>query len=254
MTNLSQQKIFLVASSNPDARSYYCDKIKEHVESTTIYVSQDGSEALIKANNAPPHVIVISETLSKTPTQRVVEEILSNKLFSQTAILIVGKHPEQEQFVDAVVMGRVSWIDVLSELSWSQCLARGLTYASRGETSDFHLRFLAPGDTLLKEGDGAQFVYIVKKGELAAYSETNGTNRMLGTITVGEFVGEMAYINNEPRSATVIANSDCELIEIPIQQLDLILFQKPVWARALMRTLSKRVKQGNKYKGPHLPT
>jgi CRP/FNR family cyclic AMP-dependent transcriptional regulator len=43
----------------------------------------------------------------------------------------------------------------------------------------------------------------------------------------------------------VKALSDCELIEIPIGTLDTVLFSKPAWARALMMTLSKRLKRSN---------
>ncbi|MBL7688606.1 MAG: Crp/Fnr family transcriptional regulator, partial [Bdellovibrionaceae bacterium] len=60
-----------------------------------------------------------------------------------------------------------------------------------------------------------------------------------------EFVGEMAHINQEPRSASVKALEDCELIEIPNGSLDLVLFSKPAWAQALMRTLSRRLKRIN---------
>ncbi|MCB0415661.1 MAG: Crp/Fnr family transcriptional regulator, partial [Bdellovibrionales bacterium] len=56
---------------------------------------------------------------------------------------------------------------------------------------------------------------------------------------------EMAYINGEPRSADVVALSDCELIEFGVDRLDSLLFKKPSWSKALMKTLSKRLKRAN---------
>lgn len=75
-----------------------------------------------------------------------------------------------------------------------------------------------------------------------AWKSKNGQRVDLGKIKAGEFVGEMAHINKEPRSATVTAVTDCELIEIPFGSLDPILFSKPSWSKALFVTLSKRLK------------
>ena len=80
---------------------------------------------------------------------------------------------------------------------------------------------------------------------MVALKKNKDKEVLLGTIRPGEFVGEMAHINNENRTATVRAISDCELIEIPNGTLDLVLFSKPVWARALVSTLSKRLKMSN---------
>ena len=64
-----------------------------------------------------------------------------------------------------------------------------------------------------------------------------------------EFAGEMAYINNEPRSAFIEATSDAQLIEVPIELVDKILYKRPAWSKALMQTLSKRLKTANKSSG-----
>ena len=53
-------------------------------------------------------------------------------------------------------------------------------------------------------------------------------------------------INHEPRFATVTAAKDCELIEIPFGTLDIVLFTKPAWAKALVMTLSKRLRNAFK--------
>lgn len=45
--------------------------------------------------------------------------------------------------------------------------------------------------------------------------------------------------------ATVQAIGDCELIEIPMGTLDMVLFSKPAWSKALVATLSRRLKRSN---------
>jgi CRP-like cAMP-binding protein len=77
----------------------------------------------------------------------------------------------------------------------------------------------------------------------------NDKKVILGNVESGEFVGEMAYINNEPRSATIEATSNAQLIEVPIELVDKILYKRPAWSKALMQTLSKRLKNANKAAG-----
>jgi CRP/FNR family cyclic AMP-dependent transcriptional regulator len=85
------------------------------------------------------------------------------------------------------------------------------------------------------------------KGQLRVVKRIEGGEPiLLGMVQPGEFVGEMSYINGENRSADVISDLSAELIEIPFDRLDRVLFQKPAWSKALMRTLSKRLKAANK--------
>ena len=143
-------------------------------------------------------------------------------------------------------------------LSGSQELAgdqfipgRGIDCAlqfSHGKVSRFYIRFLARGDVLIREGDHAEFVYILKHGELSAWREREGRRVELGKIEPGEFVGEMAYINGEPRTANVEALTECELVEIPLGSLDRLLHARPTWAKSLLYTLAKRLQEANERK------
>jgi CRP/FNR family transcriptional regulator, cyclic AMP receptor protein len=67
-------------------------------------------------------------------------------------------------------------------------------------------------------------------------------------INGGEFIGEMSFINGEPRNANVKALEASDLIEIPNNLMNHILFTKPSWVKALMKTLSMRVKSANSVK------
>lgn len=243
--NLDQKRLFLIVHSSADTRKKISDLIEAHISSTTIFFAQDGSDALLKLSNAPPHVLMIEPTLSKTNGWQVVTHVLEDRKFKETAIIILAPVPDQEKFTDEVVIGRVQYIEPTAEEDILKGLVKALNYVSHGEVSEFYLRFLAEGDVLIREGERAQFVYLVRRGNLRAYLKRDGGELTIGTIQEGEFVGEMAYINNEPRSADVIAVSDCELIEIPINHLDQLIFRKPSWSRALMNTLSRRVKRAN---------
>lgn len=243
--SLDQRRIFLVASGSIEVRQKTVELIESHISSTTIFNAQDGSEALLKLENAPPHVLFIEPNLNKNSGWQIVDHLLEDRKFKETAIIILSPVPEQERYTDEVVVGRVQYIELTNEEYLVKGITKALNYVSHGEVGEFYLRFLAPGDILIREGEKAQFVYLVRRGSLRAYVRRDKEAVTIGSIQEGEFVGEMAYISKEPRSADVIAVSDCELIEIPMDHLDQLLFQKPSWAKALMITLSNRVKRAN---------
>lgn len=239
-----QKRKFLLVFTDPITRKTAQTRISAQIPNSIFITAQDGLEAIQKINNDPPHVVVAEGTLSKHSGHQVARMILGNKNLLQTAMIIVAPIPDQESFVDEVVMGRIQFIEKLeSDHFLGRALTKTLNYCSHGDKAEFYLRFLSDGDQLIRQGDRADFVYIVKQGQLRADLNANGGKSTLGFIEVGEFVGEMAYINGEPRMADVVATTNCELIEIPIDHLDHLLFTKPAWSRALLKTLSKRVKR-----------
>ncbi|MBU3665311.1 MAG: cyclic nucleotide-binding domain-containing protein [Chthoniobacterales bacterium] len=70
---------------------------------------------------------------------------------------------------------------------------------------------LAAGETLFREGDSADAMYVVVSGRLRAMREDEGKPVFIGDIGRGETVGEMALLTGAPRSATVEAMRDCVL-------------------------------------------
>jgi CRP-like cAMP-binding protein len=69
---------------------------------------------------------------------------------------------------------------------------------------------LHPGDVLCEQGDPADRWWIVVSGSAAV--RVDGID--IGAIAVGDTVGELGLLDNEPRSASVIASSEMSLIEI----------------------------------------
>ncbi len=242
---IDQKRIFLVASNLPDVRVKIVASIEQHFSNTTIFTAQDGSDTLMKIQNVPPHVLIVDPLLTKVNGWNVVTQVLNEKKYKDTGIIILSAIPDQERFTDEVVMGRVQYLDSSEDKVVAKQIAKALNYVAHGEVDEFYLRFLVPGDVLIREGEKAKNVYLLRKGSLRVYLKRENGEVEIGKINVGEFVGEMAYINNQPRSADVIATTDCELIEIPLDHLDVLLFQKPTWAKALMITLSNRVKKAN---------
>lgn len=244
--SLEQKKIFTIVTSDEVRLNLFSSYLTKHFNNIQIFQAADGTEALYKIENVPPHVVLMDWDLAKLSGQQLVQHLIEDKKMDGTGIIICSDLPDNEIFVDEVLKGRVQFIsEVKDESKMVHTINRALNDFSKLEKTEFHLLFLAPGDFLIKEGEKAESVYLVKRGSLRACHREGSQVLELGLIAPGEFVGEMSYINGEQRSADVEAVTDCELIEIPIGVLDQVIFRKPSWAKALMQTLSKRLKNSN---------
>ncbi len=91
-----------------------------------------------------------------------------------------------------------------------------------------------PGDALYVVADGQ--VKVVLIGE-------DGREVILSVMGTGEFFGEMALIDDEPRSAHVIAMEDSTLVVLRREDFQPILAQVPMIALALLKELSRRLRR-----------
>jgi CRP/FNR family cyclic AMP-dependent transcriptional regulator len=108
----------------------------------------------------------------------------------------------------------------------------------------------AKGAVIFKEGDPGDRCYIILQGEVRISKFIpNIGEEALAVLKAGDYFGEMALIDNFPRSAHAIANSDSELLSINKTELDKILIldrdlgYKLLWA--FTKTLSKRLRETN---------
>ncbi len=100
------------------------------------------------------------------------------------------------------------------------------------------------------EGDPGNRCYIITKGEvrISKYIPNIG-EEALAVLKAGDYFGEMALIDNFPRSAHAIANTDIEVLAISKADLDRVLIAdreigyKLLWI--FTRTLSKRLRETN---------
>jgi CRP/FNR family transcriptional regulator, cyclic AMP receptor protein len=76
--------------------------------------------------------------------------------------------------------------------------------------SDPNVVSLKPGQEPFKKGDLGRHMYVVKSGDVQAVDG----NHVFETVSPGGIVGEMALVNEEPRTATVRALSASEVIPV----------------------------------------
>ena len=104
-----------------------------------------------------------------------------------------------------------------------------------------------PVGTVLCHEDAIEHTfYMLLEGDVEV---TKGINKMeirlLKTLMAGDFFGEMALIHNAPRAATVAAKTDVVTLELEKNSFDLILKHSPSVAMAMVREISKRLRQND---------
>jgi CRP/FNR family transcriptional regulator, cyclic AMP receptor protein len=104
---------------------------------------------------------------------------------------------------------------------------------------------LAPGDVLVKEGDESTSMYWLQTGSLVVTKTVDGKKVTIDKIIAGQLVGEISFIDQKPRSATVSALEQSELIEIPRETFEKVFASQPAWFNALFRTLAERLRKAD---------
>ncbi|MCG6933185.1 MAG: cyclic nucleotide-binding domain-containing protein [Gallionella sp.] len=94
-------------------------------------------------------------------------------------------------------------------------------------------------ETLFKEGDPGKVMYVLMSGT----ADIIVRNQVVETIEPGAIVGEMAMIDEGPRSATIIAKSDCKLLPIDKKRFDFLVQQTPNFAVHVMRVIATRLRR-----------
>lgn len=99
------------------------------------------------------------------------------------------------------------------------------------------LKLFSKGDIIIKEGSSPDIIYEMISGE--AIVSKSGVN--IGKISSGEIFGEISFLNECDRTATVIAESRCEVITIKREIFENLIHEKPQFLFSISRTLAKRI-------------
>lgn len=106
-------------------------------------------------------------------------------------------------------------------------------------------RIVKENEVLFRNGDPADAMYLVRKGALKVYFMKGAEEVILATLNDGSIVGEMAFFDDKPRSASVKASAPTEVTVITKADFEKLLKQIPPWFVAMMKSLSGRLRQTN---------
>jgi CRP/FNR family transcriptional regulator, cyclic AMP receptor protein len=103
-----------------------------------------------------------------------------------------------------------------------------------------------PANTVLfQEGDVGDNMYIIQAGRVKISKRIRGVEKTLATLEKGEFLGEMAILNDKPRSATAETLDDCDMLVIDRKTFDALIRGNVEIAVRFIKRLADRLREAN---------
>lgn len=106
--------------------------------------------------------------------------------------------------------------------------------------SRMHSHSTQARENIIKQGKRGDALYLIARGVVRVSREENGRSTDLATLKAGDFFGEMALINDEPRVASVNAVTTCSLYVLQRKDLALVMKTNPSIRAALEHAAHER--------------
>lgn len=97
------------------------------------------------------------------------------------------------------------------------------------------------GSVIFSEFEPGASFYLIQQGRVQLIKIINGAEKNLDILQHGEIFGEMAVLDNSPRSASAIAYDDVVALEFNKENFEILLTGNPAIAMRLLKTFVKRI-------------
>ena len=98
-----------------------------------------------------------------------------------------------------------------------------------------------PGEVIISEFEPGDCFYLIQSGNVQLVKCVNGSKKNLDVLKPGEFFGEMAILDNSPRSATCMAIGKVRCLEFNKENFELLITGNPQMALLLLKLFCKRI-------------
>ena len=100
--------------------------------------------------------------------------------------------------------------------------------------------YFGRGEAVIEEGMEGDSMFILVRGVAQVSISKNGALIRVGSLRAGDCFGEMSFLTGEPRTATVRAEKDCEVLEISKSVMGELLRESPECLEQLSALLAQR--------------
>jgi len=204
-----------------DARQKLGEKseaVKEYVRAADLYAEKG---FVVKA--LALYKLALRLDPSHVHAQEKMEALHSNKTVSETKFEpAVAGAPEPVRSV----------IPLFSDLT-------------QDEFNDFTKRMVihtAPaGKVIIREGEAGSSVFVITRGSVRVYTTLHDKQVDLAVLQPSDFFGEIAFLTGRPRTATVEAAVETDLLEVPEEELLDLISKRPRVREVLQKHYELRV-------------
>lgn len=103
---------------------------------------------------------------------------------------------------------------------------------------------------IVRQGENGDSMFLILEGELRVRLNVLDKESILATLNTGEFFGDISLLDHGPRSADVVANTDCLVAKVSAAGFDRLAKEAPEIAAAFLlavgKTLTARIRADNK--------
>ena len=111
------------------------------------------------------------------------------------------------------------------------------------EMEGFSTKLFPKGDIIFEKGDPPDCAYLIRFGKVSIVARKGTMDVVLGTLSRGDFFGEMALVDDQPRSARAVVEEDAECAVFTQKDINESLANSDLLTYALLRLLTKRIRK-----------
>lgn len=235
----------LVLSDVEQQRQIIVDVLEE--QKYRVITAINGNEARLKFSNEPFKILILDMDVKGFNCREFILSIRrkeeAKNVKDRIAVLVLGAsasiYQRDYSELDNVKFQEKPFtpMDIKKKL---------LSFTGQADVIAENTRRVAKDEYLIMEGATSNEMYWVLEGAFVITKlNSNEQNVIIGEVIPGELVGEMSFLDDLPRSASVRAKEDSEVLVIPHKKFIDVLDGQPRWFRSLMRTLSQRLRGAN---------
>jgi len=101
-------------------------------------------------------------------------------------------------------------------------------------------RIFAPGEAIVRRGQEGRSMFVVIRGNVKVQIPENNIQKVINRLTVNDFFGEMGLLTGEPRTATVVAEDEVDVLEIRKSAIKPIFESNPELMSAVYEIIEER--------------
>jgi NADH:ubiquinone reductase (H+-translocating) len=133
----------------------------------------------------------------------------------------------------------------------SLILPRDLAQLNVSPSESITRQHFEAGEVVFRQGDVGDRMYVVIDGELeVVYQPPEGTERVLAKLKEGEWFGEMALFNDEPRGATIRTVTNVNALSLDRSAFQVLVSYLPPLHEIIQRTVQERAAQNRAHQNP----
>ena len=214
-----------------------------------ISVRKDQYPELIEKNT--PVAMKIIRTFSNK--MRLVNENLTRLTLKNTSedspeqLFKIASYYEQNGMTDLAIFGYYQYMKACpTGPNVAKAKTRFIALKPRSHAVYFEpdaqpVRSYPKNTMIFSECQSGQEMFIIQEGQVKISKVVDGNEVIFAILKKGEFFGEMALLENKPRSASAIAFEDCRLMTVNTQNFNQMVATQPQLIARLTTTLAERL-------------